>query len=179
MEELKKLEEIMLPDVRNKHYVIVNQETGKQRKLGLQDIYEAIKSVELHKGIPDDIRSQFNVARNLAIYTCFSYSFHQISDLKAFSTVEYTLRKLYGNNKQSFRRLIERAVSDGLLKDSGFSHIEINSQSENSQKYVKQLPDLMPKLRNNLAHGSCTLHPGSVANLTICADFINQLYKKA
>lgn len=179
MEELKKLEEIQLPDVRNTRFVVIKQKTGERRELSLQDIYEAVKSVDLHNDVPEDVRNQFNVARNLAIYTWFSYSFHQVSELKAFSTVEYALRKLYGNNKQSFRSLIEKAVSDDLLKDSRFSHIEIDSQSNNSQKYVKHLPDLMPKLRNDLAHGSCTLHPGSVSNLQICADFINQLFKKA
>jgi len=181
MEELKKFEEVSLPDIRNTFWVTTNRKTGETRTLDLKDIYEGVKVVELHEGVPADVRSQFNIARNLAIYTWFSYPFHQISELKAFSTVEYALRKYYGADKDykySFEKLIQKAVSDGLIKDSGFSHIEDSVISSDPQNYSKKLPGLMPKFRNNLAHGSNTLDWGAVRNLQICADFINQLFQK-
>ena len=178
MEKLKKLEEIHSPDTRNIYWVVINLETDKHRKLCLEDIYKMVESIQLHKNVPDDIKSQFNIARNLAIYSWFSYSFHQISDLKAFSTLEYALRKIYRGQKGSFKNLIAKAVSDNLIKDLGFSHINNPSKDNNCQEYSKRLPKLMPKLRNDLAHGSNTLDNTSIMNLRICADFINQLFKR-
>ena len=179
MEKLKKLEEITLPDVRNTCYVLINRETGERKPLSLEDVYKAVESVELHEGVPDDVRSQFNVARNLAIYTWFCYSFHQVSELKAFSTLEVALRVKFGKNKAGFKRLLTEAVNSGLVKDRGFRHIREGLKETDSTSYVDRLPDIMPRFRNELAHGSSMLHPGSFMNLQICGDFINQLFSQA
>ncbi|MFW5454618.1 hypothetical protein [Thioalkalivibrio sulfidiphilus] len=40
------------------------------------------------------------------------------------------------------------------------------------------LIDVMPSLRNELAHGSPMLHNNALASLRICADFINQLFEQ-
>ena len=92
METLKKFEEINLPDRRNKYYVIINRESGEKRNLELKDFYFEIESIKINDEAPEQIRSQFNIARNLAIYTWFCYPFHQISEMKAFSTVDYALK---------------------------------------------------------------------------------------
>ena len=179
MEKFKKLGDIDHPDMRNTLWVVVNQETGQQRKLNLSDIYKSVELIDLGERVPDDVRSQFNVAKNLAIYTWYCYSFHQISELKAFSTLEMALRRKFGKDEQQLglKKLLEMAVESGLIKDRGFSHISETLKNPDSTAYTEQLPDLIPKFRNNLAHGSCTLHPYSVFNLQICADFINQLFE--
>ncbi len=178
METFKRLDDIALPDVRNTLWVATNLETGEQRKMALSDIYESVALIDLHESVPDDVRSQFNVAKNLAVYTWYCYPFHQISELKAFSTLEMALRMKFGENGQrlGFKRLLRKAVASGLIKDIGFSHIADNVENPESTVYTERLPDQMPDLRNNLAHGSCTLHPYSEINLQICADFINQLF---
>jgi len=176
MEELKKLQELQSPDQRNLYYCVINKITGEQRPIDVKDIYYSVERIELSTKVPEDIISQFNVARNLAIYSWFSYSFHQVSEMKAFATVEMALRERLGRHKCGFKGLVKKAVNLGLIKDSGFSHIEA-PEDPNSTEYSAKLPDIMPSLRNSLAHGSTTLHPGSVNNLAICADFINQLYE--
>ncbi len=178
MEKPKKFEEITLPDVRNTCYVIINRESGEKRGLSLEDIYKAVESVELHEDVPDDVRSQFNVARNLAIYTWFCYSFHQVSELKAFSTLELALKIKFGKDKGGFKALLKEAVKSGLIKDKGFRNIREALKDADSTSYVDKLPELMPRFRNDLAHGSTMLHAGSFINLQICADFINQLFSK-
>lgn len=176
METLKKLEELGNPDERNLRYIQVNYTTGEQRTLEIKDIYSAVERVKLSAKVPEKIQSQFNVAKNLAIYSWFAYSFHQISDMKAFSTVEMALRDRLGEHRYSFKGLIKKAVNLGLINDSGFHHIE-ESKNVTTNEYSAKLPEIMPYLRNSLAQGSTTLHPGSAGNLAICADFINQLYE--
>lgn len=164
--------------MRNTLWVVVNHETGQQRKLTLSDIYKSVESIKLDESVPDDVKSQFNVAKNLAIYTWFCYSFHQISELKAFSTLEMALRMKFGKDEQKlrFKTLLTKAVESGMIKDIGFNHIKETLKNPDSTAYTERLPDLIPKFRNNLAHGSCILHPDSCINLQICADFINQLF---
>ncbi len=184
MEELKKFEEVTIPDKRNTHRVLINCDTGEQRNIILEDWYKQVESIQLHDSVPGKIKSQFNIARNLAIYTWFCYPFHQLCEMKAFSTLEYALKEKYNchvgfseKSKVSFRGLLEKAVAEGLLKDSGFSHLKRDSKKEDDG-WVKELPTLMCKFRNDLAHGSNTLHEGSWFNLRICADLINQLFNE-
>ncbi|MDP3298033.1 MAG: hypothetical protein Q8N09_10700 [Thermodesulfovibrionia bacterium] len=177
MEKFKALDQIYQADARSLYFSIVDRETGEYRPLELKDIYETVASVELSPSVPEDVRSQFNVAKNLAVYTWFSYSFHQISELKAFSTLEMALKLKFGKGKNSFKDLIKKSIASGLIKDKGFSLITETLEDEDSMEYSKALPDVIPYLRNELAHGSTMLHPGSITNLAICADFINQLFQ--
>jgi hypothetical protein len=165
MEELKKLEEITLPDSRNTHYVLINRQTGQQRKYRLEDLH---------------VRSQFNVARNISLYSWFCYPFHNIADMKTFSTLEMALRvKLKKQNtRTSLFHLIGISVKQGLIKDKHFSHIRAKLTNLESTCYVESLPKLISSLRNNWAHGSTMLYDASAMNLRICADFINQIFDK-
>jgi len=42
--------------------------------------------------------------------------------------------------------------------------------------YVKMLPDLLPMVRNDYAHGSTELHNWALRSFQIVSEFINQLY---
>jgi len=175
MEEFTKLNEIFEPDDRNLHYVITNQETGETRYLTFKDTYEKIKGIELDYVVPDKIKSQFNIAKNLAVYSWYEYSFHQISEMKAFSTTEDALKCVLGKNSKGFCSLLKKAVNMGLIKDSGFYHI-LEPDDPESIEYSQKLPKLISNFRNNLAHGGTTLYPSAIHNLLICRDVINQLY---
>ena len=181
MEKLKKLEEVTLPDNRNTFFVIINQQTGERREYGVEDLYGEIKLIELHEVAPEDIRSQFNVARNLSLYTWFCYSFHNVSTLKAYSTVEMALRIRLDKpekDKTSLRKMMREAVDKGLIKDRHVGHIMEQSLDSQSKPFVEVLPDAIAYLRNLDAHGSTAHVPWSVIVLRICADIINQLFDK-
>jgi hypothetical protein len=180
MENLKKLEEITLPDRRNTCFVLINQKTGRQRKFRLEDLYEAVKSMELHQGVPEDVRSQFNVARNVALYSWFCYPFHNVANMKTYATLEMALRIKFGqeDTKKGLYKLVETAVKQGLIKDKHFSHIKGKLKDLESTCYVERLPEITSFLRNTGAHGSTMLYNGSILNLHICADFINQIFRK-
>jgi len=171
MEELKKFEEILLPDER---HVLLDQITGT--KLTLEGLYEAVSAINLTEGVPEEIKSQFNVTRNLAIYTWFSYSFDPVVRLKTYILIEYALRLKDGSGEWRLPRLIKRAISKGWIKDKGFRHFK--AKSPESTEYCETLIEVLPKLRNSEAHGSNSLDQNAVMHLQICADFINQLFEK-
>lgn len=175
MEEFKLLASLTNPDERNLYWAVIDRSTGTSRRLELEDIYNSVSEISLDEIVPEDIRSQFNVAKNVAVYSWYCYPFHQVCEMKAYSTVEYALKERLEKN-YPFPKLITKAINFGLIQDTGFSHLR-KPVDEDSVEYCKSLIDIMPKLRNGLAHGGTTLHAGAVGTLRICADFINQLYR--
>lgn len=175
MEEFKLLASLTNPDERNLFWVAIDPSAGTSRSLTLDDIYDSVSEISLDDIVPENIKSQFNVAKNVAVYSWYCYSFHQVCEMKAYSTVEFALKQRLAK-KFPLPKLINKAINFGLIKDAGFSHLR-KPVDEDSVEYCKSLVGIMPKLRNGLAHGGTTLRPGAVRTLRICADFINQLYR--
>jgi hypothetical protein len=92
-----------------------------------------------------------------------------------FVSVEFALKEKSGK-KASFRSLIKLAVDNGWIKDEGFTIARCQKRPQENS-YVETLVEVMPKLRNDLAHGSNMLHNNCMSSLRICAEFINQLYE--
>jgi hypothetical protein len=86
------------------------------------------------------------------------------------------LRIKFDKNKVGLKRLLIEAVKSGLIKDRGFRNVKNSLKNPESTQYVEQLPELIPRFRNELAHGSTMLNDSVFFNLQICADFINQLF---
>ena len=169
MEELKPLSEITAPDVRNTYFVV------RDGKLSLEAIHQAVHAITLSEYVPEDIRTHFSQAQNLAVYSWFHYPFNVTAQFMGFVTVEFALKKRL-ESKANFKDLIVMAAKRGLIKDEGFAIANLRESAEKS--YVETLSETMPSLRNRIAHGSNMLHNNSISSLQICADFINQLYPK-
>lgn len=169
MEQFKNFDEINQIDHR---HVLVSQLNG--RLLSLDLLYLALSEITLHIGVPEDVRSQFNVAKNMALYTYFQYSLAPEVQMKTFAVIELSLRcRFPENEKKTLAPLLARALKEGLLKDSGFRQlVDINS----TNNYSKGLVGIVSSLRNGLAHGSTSLSGECVGHIQICADLINQLF---
>lgn len=168
----KRLEDLTKID---ESHVLLAQMTG--RVLDLDRLYRSVASIELNEGVPEDIRGQFNVARNMALYTYFCYDLAPEAQLKTFTVIELALRHRANNPKgKTLRPLLKLAVSQGWIRDSGFRHIK-NPLPENP--YSCSLIDTIPELRNESAHGSTNLSPETVWYLERCADLVNQLFQPA
>jgi len=193
MESLKELSEITEPDVRQKCFVILDLVKGISRPFTLEDFHRSAASIELHSGVPEKIRSHFETARNLIIYSWFYYPFNVTAQLAAYTTVEFALRTKYQDRKTTFKNLLERAVNSGLVSDRGFSipttkATRIKEHNRNRppdfrfpeiqivDAYSKQLIHSLRFLRNKSAHGSTMLHNHGPGTVRICAEFINQLF---
>ena len=172
MESLKPLAEINEPDLRNTYFVVTDS-SARASKLTLEHIHSIVEEIRLLPSVPEAIQSHFAQAQNLAVYSWFHYPFNVTSQFMGFVPVEYAL-KLRLNSKASFKALIQSAVKSGLIKDNGFAIVAHREPSPNS--YVETLIEVMPSLRNRLAHGSNMLHNSSLSSLRICADFINQIF---
>jgi hypothetical protein len=172
MESLKSSVEVCEPDPRNLYFAVIDGE-GIARRMALEDIYKHVSSITLHEGVPEDIRSHFAQAQNLALYSWFYYPFNVTAQLMGFVSVEFALKRKSGS-KANLRSLIDKAIAEGWIRDDGFAIAKLRENPEGS--YVEVLSDVIPHLRNSLAHGSTMLHNNALSSLRICAEFINQLF---
>ena len=175
METLKDRHQLELPDQRNLYFV-VDESGGKARRLSLDDIHSEVSRIQLHDGVPECIRSHFAQAQNLAVYSWYYYPFNVTSQFMGFVSVEFALKQKT-DKKANFKNLIQEAVEKGWIVDEGFT-IARHREGTFEKSYVETLIEVMPKLRNDLAHGSGMLHNNCVASLLICAEFINQLFER-
>lgn len=175
MEELKKFATLSEPDPRWRSFVSINPNTHEITKYSLDERYRAIEAVTLLPTVPEDVRSQFNVARMLCLHAWFYYPFNQVSEMKAFSTVEMALHSRYPDVRGGMHALLGHAVTTGAIRDSGFSHVVENPNDPT--EYSRTLATVVPRLRNHLAHGTASLSPHSVFGVRNCAEIINQLFR--
>lgn len=175
IEILKTFEALVEPDQRNM-YFLVDDGKGNARKLALKDIHEAVNNIQLDDYVPAPIRSHFAQAKNLAVYSWFHYPFNVTAQFMGFVSVEFALKQKFSAERTSLAKLIQRAVDEGLITDDGFSIAALRESNE--QSYVESLVDVIPSLRNRLAHGSNMLHSNCISSLQICAEFINQVFSE-
>jgi hypothetical protein len=169
MEELKRLEQLQEIDER---HALLSQVTG--RLLDPSLLHSAVSKIELNETAPDDIKSQFNVARNMALYSYFCYSFAPEVQAKTFVIIEHALRLREGSgNYFGLKKLLKISVNNGWITDTGFRHL---NNPGNANSYSKSLIEIISMMRNEFAHGTNILVPDCLTHLSVCADFINQLY---
>jgi len=71
-----------------------------------------------------------------------------------------------------------REASEKNLTEFTIDESDIQITAEDLDwDYVKMLPDLLPRLRNDYAHGSTDLHNWSLRSFQLVSEIINQLYQ--
>jgi hypothetical protein len=71
-----------------------------------------------------------------------------------------------------------REASEKNLTEFTWDESDIQITAEDLDwDYVKMLPDLLPRLRNDYAHGSTDLHNWSLRSFQLVSEIINQLYQ--
>jgi hypothetical protein len=74
---------------------------------------------------------------------------------------------------EKFREASEKNLTEFTLDES---EIQITAE-DLDWDYVKMLPDLLPRLRNDYAHGSTDLHNWSLRSFQLVSEIINQLWQ--
>ncbi|HEY9098674.1 MAG TPA: hypothetical protein VIN38_07380 [Thiobacillus sp.] len=200
MDTLKPFEEVAEPDERWANFGYPDPVDLSFRPIALAERHASIAATSLTPGVPEYIREHFETAKNLLLYAWFVYRFIPVAELHAYSTVEMALKvraKQESLQAKTLAPLLKIAIKRGWIVDEAFSNVRREREAmeqeqewrgqlgvpqtpeeQDSQRYCKMLLGSMPYLRNDLAHGSKTLHPGGVGTLAICADLINQLFKE-
>lgn len=158
MEQLKRLEDICRPDERYSNRVDLDHTTGTATPMTVESIYSLVEPIRLNATAPEQVRSHFEVARNLAVYSWFVYSFHEVAVMQAMASLEMAARAKTGESETPFKNLLEK-LFPGSEFAPGIS-----------------LGKAITYFRNELAHGSSMLTGQSVMFLHRCSELINELY---
>lgn len=94
---LKNLKDITTPDERHQFTVGT-----------LDDLHAELSSINLHSGVPAEIRQHFETAKNVALYTWFVYRFHQVAEMQAYSSLEMALRIKIAIDEPSLVKITKR-----------------------------------------------------------------------
>ncbi|WP_227664188.1 hypothetical protein [Marinobacter salarius] len=169
MEQFKSLEEL---DKMDEKHRLMGAVCGAVPDL--EKMHDALSAEYLNDEVPDDLKGQFNVARNMALYTYFFYALAPEVHLKTYTIIEHALKlKANSTKRLMLGNLLHMAVENEWISDSGFRHIQ---EPSDSNDWCKKLPEIMRNLRNSQAHGSTLLVGDCLHHVRVCADFINQLY---
>ncbi len=116
VDSLKTLDELFNADPRNARYSI-------------EDWHGKLAEISLNKSTPTRVKQLFENAKNIALYTYFSYRLHQASETIAYSALEQALKQKFELEKNNIdikippKRLeqyMDLALEQGWVKDEGY-----------------------------------------------------------
>jgi hypothetical protein len=162
MEKLKLLEEICQPDERYRNRVDLDHATGKITETTIESIYRLIEPIRLREDVPAEVRNHFEIARNLALYSWFVYSFNVVAAMHAYSSLEMALKRKAGKERISLKKSLAQTFKGRQLASMLGPPIDLSGA--------------IAYLRNDLAHGNPTLHGQGIDALELCAELINELF---
>jgi hypothetical protein len=170
MEEFKSLEELTNMDPQH----LLHNDQG--RPLSLKEMHHSLNSDLLNEYVPNEIKDQFNIIKNMALYSFFCASLSTEVLLKSYSLIEYALRiKTQPERPMMFKALMQQALNKEWISDKGFRHIKNPSVDNQACKaMIRQFPALqsLSKLGSQIVmtNKHCLEH------VAICCDFINQIF---
>src|SRR6266404_3995847 len=109
IEKLKSLDDVSQPDDRYRNRVDLDHSTGRITETTIESIYRLIEPIRLNEKVPDDVRSHFEIARNLALYSWFVYSFNVVAAMQAYSCLEMALKQKVGKKRISLKKTLAQA----------------------------------------------------------------------
>ncbi|QBP74025.1 hypothetical protein E2K99_02905 [Herbaspirillum huttiense] len=169
MEKLKSLNDLTVIDER---HTLLAQLTGNI--IDLEKLHTVVSSFELNEQVPDEIKSQYNVVRNMALYSYYCYSLAPEVQAKCFVLIEFGLRLREGSGRRlMLKNLLSLAIDKGWLCSRRFRYSpSFREEDDLSARLVKTIPPL----RNRFAHGVHVVSPNCTSHLALCADILNQLF---
>ncbi|MCK1354227.1 hypothetical protein IVB56_25000 [Bradyrhizobium sp. CW7] len=171
---LKSISSIHEPDIRFRNLA----DASGTRPMSMADLHAMVEPVKLSDAVPEEIRREFDTARNAFVYSWFVYEFTTLAELGGYTVLELALRRRIDpappNTSKSpgLSRLLQTAIEKGYLDRADF---EVPSPSGNGATACQL--DFIPMLRNHVAHGNVHLLPqGALASLRLCQAVIDRLY---
>lgn len=221
-EKLRPVQYFFEPDPRSFNFSRYDPVLKKVREYNIEYHHDKIFKFELHQGVPEQVRTLFETARNLYLYAWLVYRFYPVAEAHALACLEFALREkigkevslnenyVRGGKKPTLSPLLRYAVDHKLIKNENFTAWNnrgiINSRQRHLMEklreadergldeiiiddseatvteedlnwdYVGMLHKTLPKIRNDYAHGSTTLHNMVLNSIQIVSEIINQIY---
>jgi len=160
---LKPLNEFFESDPRFSNIVhSFRPETGVLTLKSPQGLHEDVAHLNLGGSVPEKIQHQFDLARNIYLYSWFVYDFATVAEQQAYAALEAALRHRYHTetgkppDKPHLKGLFDFMLARQWLDSADFE----SSLADPSGANISGL-ELLRMIRNNLVHGQFHLFPGA------------------
>jgi len=173
---LKTIDLLLEPDPRHEIMRLYDPVAGVLRPMEIGDMHRLVAPIELGDHVPAEVSQQFDLARVAFVYSWFTYDLATLAEQQVYAVLEMALRRRAEAEsalpkRRGLAALLKLATERGWLR-----HEEFEVPSPGSPDKMSFL-ELLPLLRNELAHGSTNLFPqGSLEMLRVCALIINKLF---
>ena len=164
---LKAPEDLARPDPRYLPGTPLDGVTGQR----IEDLHSLMAPLELLPSVPEEVRWQFDTARNAFVYSWYCYDLVTLAEMHAYGALENGLRlraeraKLLPKRK-GLQALIKNACDHGWLV-----------RSEWDAPDAPNLLDMIVLLRNHIGHGQPQLFQQlSVESVRLCMEVLNRLF---
>lgn len=116
IDSLKTIEELFIVDPRNRQYTI-------------EEWHKNLAKVSLNRSTPAEVKQLFENAKNIGMYTYFSYRLHQSSETIAYTALEQALKKKFelesqninlGKTPKRLEQYMDIALEQGWITDQGY-----------------------------------------------------------
>jgi hypothetical protein len=184
-EKLREVEYIHDPDPRNTMIAWVDTTSGEIRPLQVSDFHGALESLIFGPTVPEEIAQQFETVKNLYLYSWFIYRFQPIAEMQSLACLEYALRTrleveiktgMLNDKRPGLQRLMRYASDNQLLKNEGFARWVHTEDDE--WDLLRSLEVVLPKIRNDYAHGIYSLMPTALGIIELVYEIIKQLFSE-
>jgi hypothetical protein len=193
LDPLKPLAEVLIPDER--WQLFSRTQEGH---------HALISSIRLNESVPEEVQQHFENARNAWLYSFFAYRLLTVALTTVHTACETAARarakqeNLPGWEKKSLFQLLDAAIANRWIVDSGFAAAELHEalweddrvmllaigaadigpyiKPTDDQDHAKKIVDAVRELRNALAHGEPLLTNSISPAFRAAADLINQLF---
>lgn len=161
---MKDLASVFEPDPRNTGFVKLDPKSGVTSHMTIADHYEIISGIQLCPGVPDDVRSCFEMVKSLVLYAWLYYPFFTMAHIHVALAIEMALRirlPKSGKDVRGLADLFDEAEKQGVIGRKDFQS------------------DPFRRLRNSFIHPrSQSILPPSYAidMLTLSAELLNKLW---
>ena len=151
--------------------------------------YSVLKDFELPGYVPEDIRVQFDVALDVAMYAYFNWLLWDVAAHKALNCYELTLRTvfheeiLHNISKKKEKRKLQGKIwneQDNFISFSEVLSIAKNSGYINDDEYNTS-KEYIRKIRNMFSHKYNSLHGFPLAQniIEVCFNLICSVCSKS
>jgi hypothetical protein len=165
--------EVLLSDIRQTFWVIIER-NGTTREFRFDDLYKRMSELTLNSTVPEDIRTGFDTARNLYLYSWFVYRFLTVAELQAYAAFEYALGKRIENESagrvRGLNNRFDFAIKKGWLRAEGVRRYQ------QSAKRRKEFAEEQEQLyKDYLKHEDGWRSPDSRTEAEHAAEYLQNL----
>lgn len=201
---LKQPDEIFDPDPRSTSFVKLDAVGQHSKTIG--DHHRQIAAVRMTDRVPEEIRAEFDTARNLYLYSWYVYDFTVPATLYAHALIEKTVKEkcsrsgLAPPKHAGLKKLLKLSICRGWLTNAAFEFaLDLTRQQlvppadpdglpairsvplydPTGTDFCEHLAESLPEIRNMGAHGEAGLGLPTTAlhGLEICACIANALFR--